>query len=527
MSKKYTIHGQSIWRRWYVITGGVLLVGIIVAVGVSLMPHAQLKIPGQAMSGMHFEDSVSTSEKAIITKMLSNQKGSQSQGTIAVKTDVSEPVQGSELSVYVPVTNYYDARLQINKDDLKSMTIYVLPDMDKLARQATAQTLGVDNSKLVDYSGKLDSLPVGSVLLLPVSQLSTQVKLLRFSGDYYLDSFTKGAVFRYVTFGGVAANNLTFNNFPTKDNTLKVNMTGVTALTRLLMKKLDAVKDPTYFSQQIGQFLADADVTHISDEVSFKPGCVYSHTVFCAPPEMLETLKASGIDLVELTGNHNNDNGDQYNTETINAYHKLGWHTFGGGLNSEEASKPYLADIKGSKVAFLGYNYADSPNGGPIATSSTAGSNSFDLDKIKHDIELAHQQSKFVIVDVQFFECYAYPDGYVEFPECDGPIAKQQETFRAIIDAGADMVIGTQAHQPQTYELYNGKPIYYGLGNLYFDQIQWPGTERGIILTHYFHDGKLLQTKLSPTVYDQALQVHLMSDTDAVSFLGRLIKAKP
>ena len=88
------------------------------------------------------------------------------------------------------------------------------------------------------------------------------------------------------------------------------------------------------------------------------------------------------------------------------------------------------------------------------------------------------------------------------------------------------MVIGTQAHQPQTYEMYKGKPIYFGLGNLYFDQFEWPGTEQGIILTHYFLNGRLLQTKLSPTIYNQTMQPRLMTDSEATNFLKLLQQAR-
>jgi poly-gamma-glutamate capsule biosynthesis protein CapA/YwtB (metallophosphatase superfamily) len=142
------------------------------------------------------------------------------------------------------------------------------------------------------------------------------------------------------------------------------------------------------------------------------------------------------------------------------------------------------------------------------------------------DIEAARQTSQFVIVNIQYAECQAYPAGYVEFPLCDGTIGGQEEAFRQMIDFGADMVVGSSAHQPQTYELYEGKPIYYGLGNLYFDQTQWPGTERGIILTHYFAGGKLLQTKLSPTEYDKDFQTRLMDIETAVYLLERLNDAR-
>jgi poly-gamma-glutamate synthesis protein (capsule biosynthesis protein) len=303
-------------------------------------------------------------------------------------------------------------------------------------------------------------------------------------------------------------------------------MTGVTALTRVMITKLNAVGDPLYFSELIGDFLSDADITHVSNEVSFKEGCSVNYSIFCSPPEMIEVLKASGVDLVELTGNHNNDVGSQYNIDTINLYRSLGWNVVGGGRNTEDAAKPYIADQKGSKLAFLAYNYPDSPNGNPIAGPTTAGANGFDFDRIKTDIESAKLQASNVIVSVQFWECYAYPDGYIEFPECYNPIPNQKEVFRELIDLGADMVVGSSAHQPQTYEIYNDKPIYYGLGNLYFDQTQWPGTERGLVLTNYYTSGQLLQTKISPTVFDTALQTRLMTNTEAEDLLQKLNTAR-
>jgi hypothetical protein len=398
-----------------------------------------------------------------------------------------------------------------------------------VVQAALAEALGVRAEKLQPLSGPLQELNKEAVAFVSADQLSSEVKLLTFDGAYYLDSFTSGAVFRRVVFSGGGAaglKGLVLNDYPAKATTLKVNMTGVTALTREMMNKLRSVGSASYFSKKIGPFLADADITHVSNEVSFKSPCTYSRSLFCSPPEMIEALKASGVDLVELTGNHNNDVGSKYNTDTINLYHSLGWKTVGGGLNAAEAAKPYIADLKGSKVAFLAYNYADGLNSGAIAKAGTAGANSFSTDKVKADIATVRQQADFVIVDVQFWECYAYPGGYVEFPECDLPIGQQESVFKQIADLGADMVIGISAHQPQTYEIYKDKPIYYGLGNLYFEQTQWPGTERGIILTHYFVGGKLLQTKLSPTVYGKTFQPELMSNKDALYLLGRLQAAR-
>ena len=39
-----------------------------------------------------------------------------------------------------------------------------------------------------------------------------------------------------------------------------------------------------------------------------------------------------------------------------------------------------------------------------------------------------------------------------------------------LIDYGADVVIGSHPHVTQGVEMYNGKPIFYSLGNFIFDQ---------------------------------------------------------
>lgn len=481
---------------------------------------------GNDVFALQFDSSVTNAEQQTIRAAVSKQAGHKSPVTVRVETllTVSDPAR--VVAAYVPVAGAYDVRQQVTRDELKDLDLLVAAGLDRDVRAPMAAALGVHVAKLVDMGG---AIPDGMVAFIPADQLTPQVKLLAFEGNYYLDSFDKGAVFRQVVFDGSGAASLSgvkFNDYADKNTTLKINMTGVTALTRTMQTKLNAVKDAAYFSEKIGPFLADADITHVSNEVSFKQGCTYNLTSFCSPPQMIDVLKASGVDLVELTGNHNNDAGSRYNTETINLYHGLGWHTFGGGLNADEAAKPYIAEQKGSKVAFLGYNYADGPYSGAIATSRIAGANHFDIDRVAADIAAAKQRADYVIVDIQFWECQAYPDGFMEYPVCDAPIPKQKEVFRQVIDLGADMVIGTQAHQPQTYELYQGKPIYYGLGNLYFDQTQWPGTERGVILTHYFVGGELVQTKLTPTVYGKELQTRVSGDDEALFLLRRLKAAR-
>lgn len=483
----------------------------------------------RAADRLQFDSSVSEAEQQTIRNAVQEQsKTYDGTVTVSVQTSVSANDESSFLSAYLPVTNAYATRQAITKAELAGTDVYIPGDTGETTRRAIASLLGTEPEKLATLESPASKIDDTAVAFIPADTLSPEVKLLAFEGAYYLDSFQRGAVFRQAVYSGDGASELeglVLNDLGTKESTLKVNLTGVTALTRRMMTKLNEVGSAAYFSEKIGPFLAEADITHVSNEVSFKPGCEYSDAVFCSPPEMIEALKASGVNLVELTGNHNNDVGSQYNTETINQYHELGWGTFGGGINAAEAAKPFISDQKGTKVAFLGYNYPDTP-GGAVATDNMAGANGYDAAKAEAAIARAKEQADFVIVNIQFWECYAYPDGYIEYPECDVPIGQQSSVFRQVAGFGADMVVGSSAHQPQTYEFYNGTPIYYGLGNLYFDQTRWPGTERGIVLTNYFSGGKLLQTKLSPTVYDADFQPRLMDSSETQYLLERLKTAR-
>ena len=57
--------------------------------------------------------------------------------------------------------------------------------------------------------------------------------------------------------------------------------------------------------------------------------------------------------------------------------------------------------------------------------------------------------------------------------------ARQRQLARTMIDAGADAVIGGHPHQVQDTERYQGKPIFYSLGNFVFDGFSDPINNRG------------------------------------------------
>ena len=408
----------------------------------------------------------------------------------------------------------------------------ILADILVPVTDFTSEKTGISGSEF----SALD--PASDATLISINELTPEKKLLAVDGEYYLDDLKNGAKYRIITIDKeneeiseiVAKLREKMPKFTGKAGTLTINQTGVTALTRKLQAKLNETGDGAYFAEKIKDFLAKTDLTHISNEVSFADNCRTDSatTTLCADPRMIETIKAIGTDIVELTGNHNNDWATAANLATIKTYKDAGLKIFGGGENEEKARKPLEIDQKGTKITWIGINNSTSTKAnGQGAVGDKPGANIYDEETVKKQIATAKENGDFVIVDVQFFECYSYPTRGTEMPSCDAPIENQANFFRHLVDLGADLVVGTSAHQPQTYELYRGKPIYYGLGNLFFDQIAWPGTTRSLVLTHYFQNGKLIQTRISPTVYDASFQTRLMDQADAEDFLRRLLVASP
>lgn len=367
--------------------------------------------------------------------------------------------------------------------------------------------------------------------LINFDELDFKKHLLKLNGNYYLDSFENGAVFTIIKFESEKYEEeiapLIGDSFsivaPSKETVLTFAQTGVTALSRGMNAKLYSVGDAKYFASEIKGFLSAFDLTHTSNESSFTNYANSSN--ICSDPRFIDTLTEIGLDIVELTGNHNQDCGTQAASETIDTYIANNIQMVGGGKNATEAAKPLQISQKGSGITFLAYNEST----GGATYGNTPGANQYYEENAIAEINAAKERGDFVIVDIQYYECNAYASTY-EDPICDradSSAGDQIGFFRHLIDLGADIVVGTSAHQAQTYELYGNGAIYYGLGNLFFDQVWWPGTTRSLVLGHYFYNGKLLQTKLSGTVYDNSMQTRLLDEETLKWWLTRLQSVRP
>jgi poly-gamma-glutamate synthesis protein (capsule biosynthesis protein) len=277
----------------------------------------------------------------------------------------------------------------------------------------------------------------------------------------------------------------------------KLIMTGVTAISRTSAFKIDAAGDPALPAREVAEVLSAADITHVSNEVPFTASCkpVLGTLQLCSKPEYIETLKLAGVDLISSTGNHMNDYGIKAFLETLDLFDKDGYKVFGGGRNIDEAKRVLVVEDHGNKLAFLGMN-SFGPTG-VWATAERPGALKYDKEILHQELAEAREQADLVFLDMQGDETYQYE-----------PNGNNKTLFRDAIANGADVVTGVQAHQPQAVEFTpDGKQvILYGLGNLFFDQMQSDNVRQGLVVRHTIHEGKLIQTELLPTLLENYVQ---------------------
>lgn len=176
----------------------------------------------------------------------------------------------------------------------------------------------------------------------------------------------------------------------------------------------------------------------------------------------MEAVKWAGFDCVTLANNHFLDYGKEGVEHTLEACRKYSVDIVGGGKNLQEASKILYKEIDGNTLAII--NCCEHEFS--IATEETAGSNPLNPIQQYYAIKEARAKADYVLVIVH---------GGHEHYQLPSP--RMQETYRFFVDAGADAVVNHHQHCYSGYEIYKGKPIFYGLGNFCFD---WKGKQKSI-----------------------------------------------
>ena len=309
-----------------------------------------------------------------------------------------------------------------------------------------------------------------------------------------------------------------FNRDP--DKLTVMVLTGVTALVRATAVKIEE-EGVEYPARDIGDLLRDADIAHISNEIPFDPNCPppnrgQSSLQFCSDPKYIELLEYVGTDIIELTGNHFQDRGSAATLYTLDMYDELGIPYYGGGRDLEDARDLTLLEHNGNKFAFIGCNPVG-PDFAWARDDGWPGAAPCDYEYMTAQIEGIREYGYLPIATFQYYEYYS--------PEIR---PWQGRDFRTLADAGAVIVSGSQAHAPQVKEFYGDTFIDYGLGNLFFDQMNHPAgniTREEFLDRHVFYDGQYIGTELLTALLMDYARPELMNEADRTAFLNRIFEA--
>ncbi len=231
-----------------------------------------------------------------------------------------------------------------------------------------------------------------------------------------------------------------------------------------------------YIFSEVSPLFKSADFTLINLEcpVTNISNPVDKQYVFRANPEWMPQLKKQGITHLNLANNHTLDQGIDGFYTTIESIRDADLIPFGFSNRSEKLIKPVIIEEDLISVAVFSSIF-------------------YDMSRLlPEDFKISPNQHSSVLIAKSIIEfkksdpishVVVYLHWGVEY--MNEPEKWQIDEAHLLIDSGADAVIGHHPHCLQTEEIYKGKPIFYSLGNLIFDQ-DYPESQEGAIVELIF-----------------------------------------
>ena len=266
------------------------------------------------------------------------------------------------------------------------------------------------------------------------------------------------------------------------------------------------VPEPSYYSETgvihqftaertggagaVRRYLTSADLTLANFENPLIRDAVWhpDATTFTADLSLMPILDQASIDGLTLGNNHILDAGTTGLEETLGHLDNAGIAHAGAGMDLADAREPMVFDLGGTKVGVLSYLGVPSYDWA-WATETAPGAAPLLQDVMEEDIERLRREVDLVAVMPHWGK------EYIATPE-----PGQVDLAHAAIDAGADLVVGGHAHWPKGIELYEGKPIFYGVGNFLLDQSWSEETSTGIFVEITLYGDDLIQVQPVPFI---------------------------
>lgn len=220
---------------------------------------------------------------------------------------------------------------------------------------------------------------------------------------------------------------------------------------------------------------------------------------FVADPRVRSGLRLAGVDVVSLANNHSGDYGPQSLLRTIDLLERGGFAVFGAGSDLRRADKPVILVRDGVTVAFVGFNaIGETPPAGPGQPGASSLSmpprtgplDQRRLDRITRQVAGLADRADVVVVVPHWGTQYTA-----------APEPEQSQVGRALLDAGADIVVGGHPHWVQAVERSrDGRLVIHSLGNLVFDMDFSVETMQGVVAELVVWDDQVVAVDYSPYV---------------------------
>ncbi|MFF0557939.1 CapA family protein [Streptomyces sp. NPDC004266] len=204
---------------------------------------------------------------------------------------------------------------------------------------------------------------------------------------------------------------------------------------------------------------ADLAICHMETVYGVEGGPYTGYPAFKSPPEIAAALRATGYDSCSTASNHTLDDGAAGLRRTLDALDRAGVRHAGSARTAEEAARPTLLKAGGATVAQLAYTY--DTNGYPMPEGQPWAVRLLDGEKVIADARAARAAgADVVVVSVHWgTEWQTEPD------ERQLSLGRALTASRSGGRPDVDLVIGTHAHVPQSFEKVNGTWIVYGMGD--------------------------------------------------------------
>lgn len=192
-----------------------------------------------------------------------------------------------------------------------------------------------------------------------------------------------------------------------------------------------------------------------------------------ARPEMVNVLLEAGVDIVTTANNHAGDYGPEALLQQNELLKTIGLQQAGSGRNRLEALQPVYCSVKGINLALFSI---DTTQRHFAATDEVGGTAYFDPKKpklLQQELAPLIRKAKRQVHVVLVAAHYGLNGSHEVTSE-------NQALAYALIDAGADAVLGSSAHELQAIEVYKNRPIIHDAGDLLFDAVQSKSRKGGI-----------------------------------------------